>query len=77
MTEKEGPFHDILIKEISTFTYKQTLHRDRKNIFVVIVCTLFITAQILERRVNDCFEINRKQMIKMAKKLKLLNEKTL
>ena len=28
----------------------------------------FTTAQILERHVNDCFEINGKQIIKMEKK---------
>ena len=29
---------------------------------------IFSTAKILERHVGDCFEINDKQMIKMAKK---------
>ena len=37
----------------------------------------FTTAQILGRHVNDCFDINEKQMIKMAKKVKVLNSKTI
>ena len=46
--------------------YNQTLHHDRKH-FCSYCLQSFTTAQILERHVNDCFEITRKQMIKMAK----------
>ena len=57
--------------------YNQTLHRDRKH-FCRYCLQSFTTEQILERDIiNDCFEINGKQMIKMAKKVKLLNSKTI
>ena len=57
--------------------YNQTLHRDRKH-FCRYCLQSFTTEQILERNIiNDCFEINGKQMIKMAKKVKLLNSKTI
>ena len=36
--------------------------------FVIIVCHLFSTAQILQRHVNDYFQINVKQMIQIVKK---------
>ena len=53
--------------------YNQMLHRDRKH-FYRYCLQPFTTEQILERDIiNDCFEINGKQMIKMAKKVKLLN----
>ena len=39
-----------------------------KNIFVAILLQYFTTAQILERHINDCFEVTGKQMVKMAKK---------
>ena len=57
--------------------YNQMLHRDRKH-FCRYCLQSFTTEQILERDIiNDCFEINGKQMIKMAKKVKLLNSKTI
>ena len=53
----------------------QTLHRNRKHFYLYCLQS-FSTEQILEKRVNDCFEINDKQKIKIAKKVKLLNLKT-
>ena len=65
------------IKDFNTFMYNQTLHRHRKH-FCRYCLQSFTTEQILERDIiNDCFEINGKQMIIMAKKVKLLNSKTI
>ena len=47
--------------------YNQTLYHDRKH-FCHYCLRFFSNTQILERNVNDCFENNGKQMIKMAKK---------
>ena len=58
-------FHYILIKDYNIFMYSQTLHRDRKD-FCRYWLQSFINAQILERRVNYCFEINGKRMVKLA-----------
>ena len=55
-------FQKILSKEMNN----QTLHRDRKH-FCRYCLQSFSTAQILERHVSNCFDINIKQMIKMAK----------
>ena len=55
--------------------YNQTLHNDRKHCQYLLQS--FTTAQILQKRDNDCFEINSKQMIKITKKVKLLNLKTI
>ena len=56
--------------------YNQTIHRDRKHISCYY-WQVFTTAQILKKHVcfENCFEINGKQIIKMAKKEKLLNLK--
>ena len=37
----------------------------------------FITAQILERHIDDCFEIIDKQIIKIVKKFETVNSKTI
>ena len=47
--------------------YNQTLYQDREQICHYYFQS-FSTAQILERHVNDSFEFNRKQVIKMTKK---------
>ena len=39
-----------------------------KKHFVVIVCKLFSTEEILKRHIKDCFKINGKQSILMPKK---------
>ena len=52
-------------QRFSTFKYDQTLHCDRKHFCYFLQS--FAAAQILKRHVNNCFEINSKQMIKMAK----------
>ena len=52
----------------------QTLHRDRKRICCYYFQS-FGAVQTLERHVNDYFEVNLKQMIEMAEKVKLLNSK--
>ena len=46
--------------------HNQILHRDRKD-FCCYCLQSFSTPQILDRRVHDCFDINIKKMIKMAK----------
>ena len=53
----------------------QTLHRNRKHFYLYCLQS-FSTEQILEKHVNDCFEINGKQIIKITKNVKLLNLKT-
>ena len=65
MKEKEGQSHYDFVKDFNTFMYNQTLHRDRKH-FCHRFLLSFSTEKILERHVNDWFEINGKQMIKMA-----------
>ena len=65
-------FQYALIKDYNTFMYNQTLHRDRKH-FCCYCFQSFSTAQILERHVNDCFEINGKQVIKMTKEGETVN----
>ena len=72
--KKDGHSHYVLIKDFDIFMYNQTLHGDI-NHFCCYCLHSFSTAQILERHVNDCFEINGKQIIEMAKKVKLLNSK--
>ena len=57
----------IYYREKKMPNYKQTLHRDRKN-FCLYCLLYFHTAEILERHINDCFEVNSRQTIIMAKK---------
>ena len=53
--------------------FNQTLHRNQKHICRYCFRS-FSIAQTLERRhVDEFFKINGKQIIKMAKKVKLLN----
>ena len=67
LTVKKGSSHHVLIRDFNTFMYNQTLHRGRKHFW--LYCLQFLSAaQILERHNNDCFEINGKQKIKMARK---------
>ena len=66
MIEEENKVHYVFIKEFNTFMYNQTLHHDRKH-FCRFCLQSFNTAQILERRIDDCFKINGKKMVKMAK----------
>ena len=90
-TNSQSTFHKILLRCMSKkkkkdsqcfyrkktlLRTKKTLHYDRKH-FCCSCLQSCSTAQILERHVNDCFEINGKQMIKIAKKMKLLNSKTI
>ena len=64
---KEGKRHCVLMKDFNTFMYDHTLHRGRKHL--IRYCSqAFSTAKILKSHFNDCFKINGKQMIKMAKK---------
>ena len=75
LIEEKGQFPYALIKGFNTFKCNQTLHRNRKYFYLYCLQS-FSTEQILEKRVNDCFEINDKQIIKIVKKVKLLNLKT-
>ena len=67
MIGEKDQFHYFRIKDVNTFIYNQTLHGDRKHFFHYCLQS-YSTVQILDRHVNDCFEINCKQMIKMDKK---------
>ena len=66
LTEKEVHSQNAFIKDFNTFMYNQTLHHDRKH-FGCYCLQSFSAAQLLEEHVNDCFEFNSKQMIKMTK----------
>ena len=75
LVDKKGHCHYVLIKDFNTFLYNQTLLCDRKH-FWCYCLQYFSAAQLLERHVNDCFEIDGKWMTKIAKKVKLLSLKT-
>ena len=64
--------HYVLIKDFNTFIFDHTLHRGKK-IFCHYCVQAFITAEILKNHARDCFKINGKQMIKMPKKVNMLN----
>ena len=66
LIDEEGQPQNVLIKDFNTFVYNQTLRRYRKH-FCHYCFQSFRTAQLLERDVNDCFDINSKQVINMAK----------
>ena len=74
--EEEIQSHCVLTKGSRTFLYNQILHRDKK-----LICRFcfqsFGRAQTSERHINDCSEMNDKQMIKVAKKVSFLNSKTI
>ena len=55
--------------------YSQTLHHDSKHFCRYFIIFFVSTAKILERHVNDCFEVNVKEMIKIAKKCEIVNFK--
>ena len=65
---EEGKRYYILIKEFSTFMYDHTLHPGRKH-FCRYCLQAFSTKEILKFHINDGFKANRKQMIKMTKKV--------
>ena len=67
LIEKEDQSSYVLIKDFNTFMYNQTLHHDGK-IFCRYCLQSLTIAKVLTNHVNDCFEINGTQMIKMAKK---------
>ena len=55
----------MFLSKVLTLLYNQRLHRDRKH-FCRYCLQAFSTAQILERHVNDCFEMDGKRLIKIA-----------
>ena len=66
----------MFLINFNTFMYHPSLNRGTKKFYRYCLQS-FSTAQILERHVNDFFEANSKKMLKMAKKVKLLNLKTI
>ena len=64
---EEGKRHYVIIKDFNTFMYDYTLQYERKH-FCQYCLQAFSTEKILECYVQDCFEINGKQMIKIPKK---------
>ena len=64
------------MEEKDTSIYNQILHYDKKP-FCYYCLQSFTTTHILERHGNNCFKINGKQIIKIAKNVKLLNLKTI
>ena len=72
--KEEGQYHYVLIKDSSTVLYNNTLHLDKKPIYRYCFQS-FGTTQTLKRHVNDCSEMNHKQMIKAVKNVKLLYSK--
>ena len=75
MTGQEGKSHYILIKGFNPFIYDHTLNRGRKYIVISYCLQAFSAAEILKSRVNQYFEINGKQMIKMPEKGKYVKLK--
>ena len=53
-------------KDFSTSMYHQTLTSCWKE-FLSLLLAIFTITQILKRHANECFKINNKKMIKMAK----------
>ena len=62
--EEKGKKHYVLVKDFNTFLYDQTLHCKRKHTCCYCL-QAFYTEEILKSHVNECFEINGKQMIRM------------
>ena len=54
--------------------YNHTLHRRKKH-FCRYCLQAFSTEEILKRHIKDCFKINGKQRIIMAKKVNMLKSK--
>ena len=74
MTREEGKRHYVLIKDSNMFMYDHTLHHRRKY-FCQYCLKHFSTTEILKSQANDCFKINCKQIIKMPKKMNMLDLK--
>ena len=74
MIEEKGQSHYVLIKNLNTFIYNQTLHCDRKY-FCRYCFQLFTTTQILQRNINDWLENSCEQMVKMVKKVETVKFK--
>ena len=55
--------------------YDHSLHHGRKKFCFCLHA--FITEEILDRHIKDCFKINSKQRIKMQKKVNMINSKIL
>ena len=64
--------HYVLIKDLNTFIFDHTLHHGKKY-FCRYCVQAFITAGMLKNHARDCFKINGKQIIKMPKKVNMLN----
>ena len=63
-----------IIKGFSTFTYDHT--QNFWKIYFFRYCfQAFSIIDILKNYVNDCFKVNGKQMIKMSKKVSILDSK--
>ena len=67
MIGEEGKRYYALIKDFNTFTYNHALYRGRKH-FCRYCLQAFQTAKKLKFHIKNCFKINGKQTIKMAKK---------
>ena len=69
LMRKEGKRHYFFIKIFSTFTYDHELYLGRKH-FSCYYLQGFSTEEILKSHIKDCFKINGKQEIILAKKCK-------
>ena len=65
--EEEGKRHYVLVKDLDTFMYDDTLDHWRKN-FCCYCLQAFSTKAILKRHIKVCFKFNGKKIIKMPKK---------
>ena len=63
---EESKIHYAYIKDINTFMYDHTLHHEGKH-FWCYCLQAFSTEEMLKCHINDCFEINGKQRIKVPK----------
>ena len=63
---KDEKKHYILIKDLNSFMYNQTKHKN-KSTSACIVCNVLSSERILANHVNNCLTINGNQAINMPK----------
>ena len=73
--EGKGPY--LIIKGFSTFMYDHTQNCGKilEKYFFCYYSQAFSIADILKNYVNDCFKVSGKQVIKMSKKVSILDSK--
>ena len=67
---KDEKRHYILIKDLNTFMYNQSKHKNKKH-FYMYCLQCFSSESILAKHTNNCLTINGKQAINMPKNVKI------